>query len=76
MSAKNHPRRKRLDRARRDGHFEARCKKQIPEKGDENVVNISSRYGIFVSVVKNRSPKEGTKTPHGMPYIKFIPAGM
>ncbi len=36
MSAKNHPRRKRLGRARRDGHFEARRKKQIPERGDEN----------------------------------------
>ncbi len=37
MSAKNHPRRKRLGRVRRDGHFEARCKKQIPERGDENI---------------------------------------
>ncbi len=39
MSAKNHPRRKRPDRARRDGHFEARRKKQIPERGDENYLH-------------------------------------
>ncbi len=87
MSAKNHPRRKRLDRARRDGHFEARCKKQIPEKGDENalpnflhfggnpfskkqipekgdenVSKISADIVPVLKIVKNRSPKKGTKT--------------
>ncbi len=72
MSAKNHPRRKRLGRVRRDGHFEARCKKQIPERGDENL-----RIRIYPianpnSIVKNRSPKEGTKTRGRSPSLPLF----
>ncbi len=40
----------------------SRCKKQIPEKGDENVNIAHCRTSPLTILVKNRSPKKGTKT--------------